>query len=87
MMYRLYLKSAQAEGNPEARAVATKAIRELEGETAAPAATPVVTPPPLEARTAAAYVAAPAASIAPLRVAHSPCQGAMAVQPIPPTRS
>lgn len=44
MMYRLYLKSAQAGANPEAQAVATKAVRELEGETAAPAAAPAITP-------------------------------------------
>ena len=67
MMYRLYLKSAQAGGNPEAQAVATKAIRELEGETDArtAAAKPVVTSPPPEGQSAAVPVAAPATSIPP----------------------
>lgn len=60
MMYRLYLKSAQAGANPEAKAVATKAIRELEGETAAPAARPAATPVP-PAATAAGTPVPPAA--------------------------
>ena len=63
MMYRLYLKSAQAGGNPEARAVATKAIRELEGETAAPTSTPATAP--AQAPTAAAPVAAPVQTATP----------------------
>ena len=75
MMYRLYLKSAQAGVNPEAQAVATKAILELAGETAAPtpattpavtpvipATTPAVIPVTPVAPTAAAPVAAPAPS-------------------------
>jgi tetratricopeptide (TPR) repeat protein len=61
MMYRLYLKSAHAGANPEAQAVATKAIRELEGETAAPAATPAGTPAP-PAATAAVTPVPPAAT-------------------------
>jgi tetratricopeptide (TPR) repeat protein len=61
MMYRLYLKSARAGGNPEAQAVATKAIRELEGEAAAPAAPPAVTPAAPEAQNATVPVAALAA--------------------------
>ena len=77
MMYRLYLKSAPAGVDPEAHAVATQAIRELEIAPAAPATTsgagaapyagtPAAAPPsPATPPTAAPPVAAPAASTTP----------------------
>ena len=66
MMYRLYLKSTPDGKNREARAVAAKAIRELEVEAAAPAAPPAAP----GAGTAVTPVAAtvPAGSAAPLPV-------------------
>jgi tetratricopeptide (TPR) repeat protein len=59
LMYRLYLRSAPEGVNQEARAVAKKAIRELEGEATARAAAPAVTPAVAETRTAAPSVAVP----------------------------
>ena len=56
MMFRLYLKSSPEGVNRQARAVATKAIRELESE----AATPAVAKAVPDARPALPPVAAPA---------------------------
>jgi tetratricopeptide (TPR) repeat protein len=56
MMFRLYLKSSPEGVNRQARAVATKAIRELESE----AATPAVAKAAPDARPALLPVAAPA---------------------------
>jgi tetratricopeptide (TPR) repeat protein len=75
LMYRIYLKATPERGNREARAVATKAIRELEAEVAAaPAAPPGAVKPLADA--APAPVPAAASPPAP---APRPTRGGMPV--------
>jgi tetratricopeptide (TPR) repeat protein len=67
MMFSLYLKSSPEGSNPQARSVATKAIKELEGEvgTARPAPSAAAAAAGSSAAVAAVPHAAPAKAVAP----------------------